>query len=105
MLVPRSIVAVHGLASDPLTTWRAYPETKGHDDGSNNAPMWLKDFLPHEDGIKIRVFAFNHNTAWKYDALTKSLRDHGEDLLSALRLIRQGEEVSYQLASVLGVSS
>lgn len=31
-----------------------------------------------------RIMIFNHNTAWQADALNKSLKDHGNDLLRAL---------------------
>ena len=53
--------------------------------------MWLQDFLPTEEGINARVMTFNHNTSWDAYALDKSLHDHGDDLLQALRRARQGE--------------
>ncbi|PYH94026.1 hypothetical protein BO71DRAFT_380246 [Aspergillus ellipticus CBS 707.79] len=69
------IVAVHGLASNAKTTWK-----HGKHD-------WLRDFLPQEN-IPARIMAFNHNTAWESDALTKTLYDHGNDLLRALDRVR-----------------
>ena len=57
----------------------------------SNQAMWLRDFLPTEEGIHARVMTFNHNTSWNAYALDKSLHDHGDDLLQALRRARQGE--------------
>lgn len=54
--------------------------------------MWLREFLP-EDLPNTRVMAFNHNTRWEANALSKSLQDYGEDLLRALRRKRQTPEV------------
>ncbi|PWY83619.1 hypothetical protein BO70DRAFT_379376 [Aspergillus heteromorphus CBS 117.55] len=73
------IVAVHGLASNPKTTWKQ---------GDND---WLRDFLPRES-IPARIMAFNHNTAWESDALTKTLYDHGCDLLRVLARARRTRE-------------
>ncbi|KAH0538071.1 hypothetical protein FGG08_005333 [Glutinoglossum americanum] len=36
--------------------------------------------------------AFNHNTKWEAGALSKSLREYGDDLLRALRRVRQTPE-------------
>ena len=54
--------------------------------------MWLRDFLPKEN-LNARIMAFNHNTAWEARALKKSLQEHGDDLLRALRRVRQRAEV------------
>lgn len=39
--------------------------------------------------------AFNHNSAWETNALSKSLQEYGDDLLRALRRVRQTAEVRY----------
>ena len=57
----------------------------------NDQAMWLRDFLPNEQDINARVMTFNHNTSWTAYALDKSLHDHGDDLLQALRAVRQGD--------------
>ena len=57
--------------------------------------MWLRDVLPKEKGLNARVMAFNHNTSWEAYALNKSLHDHGDDLLQALRTARQDEKVRH----------
>lgn len=55
--------------------------------------MWLRDLLP-DDCRDARIMAFNHNTGWETNALSKSLRDHGSDLLQALQIVRQSPEVA-----------
>lgn len=58
--------------------------------------MWLRDFLPKEQDINARVMTFNHNTSWAAYALDKSLHDHGDDLLQALRTVRQGDVMHHR---------
>lgn len=53
--------------------------------------MWLRDFLAKERDLNARIMAFNHNTSWRSDALDKSLHDHGDDLIQALRVAREDE--------------
>ena len=65
--------------------------------------MWLRDLLPKEEDINARVITFNHNTLWTAYALDKSLHDHGDDLLHALRTVRQGDVMHHR--SVLVLSS
>ncbi|OCL09943.1 hypothetical protein AOQ84DRAFT_290259 [Glonium stellatum] len=82
------IIAIHGLASNPETTWESREKPQNTD---SKPPLWLCDFLPHEN-LNARVIAFNHNTAWEANALSKSLHEYGDDLLRALRRIRQTTE-------------
>lgn len=42
--------------------------------------------------------AFNHNTGWKSNALSKSLEDYGQDLLRELEDNRRSTEVSTPLS-------
>ena len=60
---------------------------------------WLRDFLPKEKVLNARIMAFNHNTSWKAYALDKSLHDHGDDLLQALRTARQDKVMHYRLGA------
>lgn len=85
--LPHSIVAVHGLASDPNTAWNWW-----HPEQAPDQPMWLRDFLP-EAGLHARIMTFNHNTAWQAQALDKSLHDFGKDLLRALHNVRTRPDV------------
>jgi len=55
--------------------------------------MWLRDFLPKAN-LNARIMAFNHSTAWEANAFSKSLQEYGDDLLRALRRVRQRAEVS-----------
>ena len=76
-------MAVHGLASNPETTFRY----------NKSGPMWLKDFLPKEPSIDARIMVFNYNSAWLGKILDKSLEDHANDLLRSLRDNRSTAEV------------
>ena len=58
--------------------------------------MWLRDFLPMEEDINARVITFNHNTSWNAYALDKTLHDHGDDLLQALRTVRHGDVMRHR---------
>jgi len=62
--------------------------------------MWLRDFLPEED-LNARIMTFNHNTQWEGNALSKSLHHHGDDLLRALRRVRQTPEVKHNSLGTL----
>jgi len=76
---------VHGLASNPKTASEARSATR---------LSWIRDFLPQEN-LNCRIMTFNHNTAWEANALSKSLSDHGDDLVRALRSVRKTAEVRY----------
>ncbi|KAF8503946.1 hypothetical protein BU17DRAFT_101606 [Hysterangium stoloniferum] len=95
------IVAVHGLASNPETTWETRkpsqvaavlmvlsPFLASHRSlkllpSESPQSSWLCDLLPN-DIPDARIMIFSHNTAWKENALSKSLYDHGSDLLRTL---------------------
>jgi hypothetical protein len=78
-----SIIFVHGLASNPKTAWKSRSTTK---------LSWVSDFLPQEN-LNCRIIAFNHNTAWEANALSKSLSDHADNFVRAFRSVRKTEEV------------
>jgi hypothetical protein len=84
VLIHGSIVAVHGLAANVETTWSSDRRGKN---------SWLKDKLPFVDGLDSRIFAFNYDSAYQGNALTKTLRDYGEELLRAITKKREREEV------------
>ncbi|PLB55732.1 hypothetical protein P170DRAFT_400102, partial [Aspergillus steynii IBT 23096] len=75
------IFLVHGLGSNPETTWKSDPE---------NGVSWVLDLC--KDLSDCRVFAFNHNSRWSDNTLSKSLRDHGDDLFRSLGPWRNSEE-------------
>jgi hypothetical protein len=104
-----SIIAVHGLGSNPDTAWQSrtsVPLESSSDPATH--PIWLRDFLPQDlqkDGLRVRVMAFNHNTRWKAGALSKSLEDYGQDLLRELAEKRRSVEVSDLLYRASPVAS
>src|SRR5213593_3970297 len=77
-----SIVAIHGLGSDPARAWLHRP----------TATNWLKDLLPRwrKD---LRIIAINHKSTWEADAPMKSLQDYGEDILESIAGQRNSKEV------------
>lgn len=82
---------MHGLGSNPDTTWG----TKG----SN----WVSDFLPHEIPPKfhkeIRIFFYNYDSYWKRDAVQTRLCTLGRSLVDELcSQKRRTEEVSVRAA-------
>ncbi|KAG9648244.1 purine and uridine phosphorylase, partial [Aureobasidium melanogenum] len=101
------IVLVHGLGSNPDTTWLAEaPEdsiTSDASDLSDNASAsrakryvnWVTEFLVHDlyrtDQFTPRVFFFNYDSYWKRDALETRLCSMADKLLSSLELARDSE--------------
>jgi hypothetical protein len=56
------------------------------------SPCWLRDFLPQAK-LGLRILAYYHNSKWESGALTMSLREYGEELLTALESVRRTKEV------------
>ncbi|KAF2133614.1 TPR-like protein [Dothidotthia symphoricarpi CBS 119687] len=79
------IIFVHGLGSNPDTTW-------GPEDGN-----WVNVFLPqdipeplHKD---VRIFFFNYDSYWKRDAVQSRLQSFAERLLEdTISAIRGSED-------------
>lgn len=74
LLILRSIIFVHGLGSNPDTTW-----------GLKDA-NWVSDFLPQDIPTTlrddVRIFFYNYDSYWKRDALQVRLSDLGKSLLA-----------------------
>ncbi|KAE8141856.1 hypothetical protein BDV38DRAFT_268144 [Aspergillus pseudotamarii] len=89
------IVFVHGLGSNPDTTWRARKLTQTTS-ASTEYPTWVSDFLPDDlstpDHQDVRIFFFNFDSFWKRDAVQTRLSNIGNDLLEHItNTIRQSE--------------
>lgn len=99
MRVSYSIIFVHGLGSNPDTTWKAKrsgtsPETSDNKD----YVCWVTDFLPQDIRPEIlqtlRVFFYNHDSFWQRDAAQTRLSNLGYNLLNLMSTeIRKTEEV------------
>ncbi|KAL8909884.1 MAG: hypothetical protein Q9171_004797 [Xanthocarpia ochracea] len=64
------IIFVHGLGSNPDTTW-----------GLRDGQCWVSDFLPQDIPVSfrkdIRIFFYNYDSYWKRDAVQARLRRSG----------------------------
>lgn len=72
-----SIIAVHGLGSNPETTW-TNPETGTH---------WLRDILALQFST-CRIVQVNHDSRWDAQSPVQSLRDYGQTILDSISRLR-----------------
>lgn len=76
-LTVASFVFVHGLGSNPDTTWTAK--------STNGTIRWIEDYLWEDLSLSvkqsIRIFYYNHDTYWKRDSASARLSSVAEDLL------------------------
>jgi hypothetical protein len=97
---------VHGLGSNPDTTWRARkiatePETTDEEE----YVCWVTDFLPQDISPvfrqDIRVFLYNYDSFWQRDAVQTRLWNLGHNLLNRISSeIRRTEEVGKSSVSI-----
>lgn len=102
-----SIIFVHGLGSNPDTTWQARNDSikpsKSHPaveslPGHQEYICWITDFIPEDIDAasrrKIRVFFYNHDSYWRRDAVQDRLWNLGNNLLHHISSrVRRTEEV------------
>ncbi|KAJ5503479.1 hypothetical protein N7463_006353 [Penicillium fimorum] len=97
------IIFVHGLGSNPDTTWRAGKFTNSSHPTNENRPNseqyvnWVSDFLPsdlpHEVRQDARIFFYNYDSYWKRDAVYTRLQSVGTHLLEHIDgQIRQSKQ-------------
>lgn len=90
---------MHGLGSNPDTTWRARKTaTEPETTDDKEYVCWVTDFLsqdiPSVVRQDIRVFFYNHDSFWQRDAVQTRLQNLGLDLLNRISTeIRRTEEV------------
>lgn len=85
---------MHGLGSNPDTTWQARRAT----DSGEEDVTWVSDFLPddlhHLEAGDIRLYFFNFESFWKRDAVQVRLATIGNDFLEHMaNSIRRSQEV------------
>lgn len=79
-----SVYAIHGLGSDPASTWN------NSKNGTN--VCWLKDLLPKVPGLtNIKVTMVNHQSHWSEDAANMQFEDHARTLLDEIERVRHDE--------------
>jgi hypothetical protein len=103
---------VHGLGSNPDTTWRtekvstqpqSEKSTAEYTTSDKEYVCWVTDFLPQdispEERKDICVFFYNHDSFWQKNAVQTRLQNLGLDLLNRIKThIRRTEEVSEKKA-------
>ncbi|RYP91980.1 hypothetical protein DL770_001901 [Monosporascus sp. CRB-9-2] len=96
------IIFVHGLGSNPDTTWGARKLQQTAMGPAQTIPdgvtrrCWVEDFLPEDipesQRQHVRVFFYNYDTSWKRDAVQTRLQNIRNDLLTRLLGIRTTKE-------------
>jgi len=120
LIVICSIIFVHGLGSDPDTTWRARKSGTHTAGASQPTPTphgmqeddvcWVTDFLPHDfpTGIRqsSRVYYYNHDFFWQTDAIATRLWNLSHNMLvrisSEIRKTKEVGQPAAQLHAIVG---
>ncbi|KAF2149823.1 hypothetical protein K461DRAFT_296243 [Myriangium duriaei CBS 260.36] len=98
-----NVIAVHGLGANPKFTWTA--RCADSCIAGEKAPLrrvcWLTAFLPRRFQ-NIRVWTFNHNANWLYDAPTVGFEQPARDLVDSIdTLCRKTDSGSTQCPLIL----
>ena len=94
-----SIIFVHGLGSNPDTTWQARKRSIELGSDRERGVCWVTDYLPEDlsaiVGQGVRLFFYNHDSFWKQDAVQTRLSDLSNALLNRISsTIKTTNEVS-----------
>jgi hypothetical protein len=110
MLKFSSIIFVHGLGSNPDTTWGARRPQNPVDqiEGTPSDEQyvnWVKEFLPNDLPLEIRkearIFFYNYDSYWKKDAVYTRLPTIGNNLLEHIDgQIHRSKNVSFDTLCV-----
>ncbi|OJJ84728.1 uncharacterized protein ASPGLDRAFT_170633 [Aspergillus glaucus CBS 516.65] len=91
------VIFVHGLGSNPDTTWRAEKaQEESHSRLNKEYVCWITDFLPEDipspQREDVRLFFYNYDSFWQRDAVQTRLYRLGAEMLERIRHIREKEE-------------
>lgn len=91
-----SIIAVHGLAADPVYTWIKKvpnaPDGIGRLNGNGfREVVWLKHLLPGTVP-NARVLKYNYDSQWLANAPKENLRSLGDRLVRAIEMQTEDAE-------------
>ncbi|KAI0399616.1 hypothetical protein F4802DRAFT_29064 [Xylaria palmicola] len=87
------IIFIHGLASNPDTTWRVKLAQRANTpkeavEESRQFVNWVSDFLPEDlpPAVRsdVRMFYYNYDSYWKRDAVLTRLATLGNELLERI---------------------
>ncbi|KAI9658004.1 MAG: hypothetical protein M1821_002664 [Bathelium mastoideum] len=109
------IVFVHGLGSNPDTTWQAEQPVDAFKTADTNTRSahrqyvnWVSEFLPIDlastSQKDIRIYFYNYDSYWKRDAIRTRLRNLGNELLEHITKIRQSEQERSRNLVLVGYS-
>ncbi|KFA81586.1 hypothetical protein S40288_09615 [Stachybotrys chartarum IBT 40288] len=95
------LIFVHGLGSNPDTTWRAKrppatadiaEETAADSEGFVDwVSEFLTDDLPAATREEVRMFYYDYDSYWKRDAVDTRLANLGDEVLEHIREIRESD--------------
>ncbi|KAH6653678.1 hypothetical protein BKA67DRAFT_660234 [Truncatella angustata] len=83
------IILIHGLGSNPDTTWKKLAKNDSHNQADSLSPgknyvNWVTDFLcedlPPNVRPHVRVFFYNYDSYWKRDAIEERRSRLGQEL-------------------------
>ena len=79
-----SVIFIHGLGSNPDSSWRARSDTN-----ASAYTQWIADFLPDDlpEYLKAgtRFYLYNYNSYWKRDAVATRLARMSGEMLTNIR--------------------
>lgn len=82
MLNCYSIIAIHGLGSNPDTAWAS---NRGR---SGKPVVWLRDLLPKDKHLAdARIVQVNQQTRWDISVSTLTFDEHARNLLQILETV------------------
>ncbi|KAL4938709.1 hypothetical protein BDV06DRAFT_200264 [Aspergillus oleicola] len=103
------VVFVHGLGSNPDTTWAAKTNHRqSPTEPGNEFTCWVTDFLPEDipspERENVRLYFYNYDSYWQRDAVQVRLPELGEDMLDRLQGIRENQQGRERFLIFIGYS-